>query len=80
MTLESSKIIPDVVDHVKKTKIKMDIKYKYDHVENGVTLRPDHVRESFKILIYGSFCIKLYFKNKNTYLKEYVLFDLPISI
>jgi hypothetical protein len=45
MTLESSKIIGDVVDHVKKTNIKMDVKYKYDHVENGVTMKPEHVSE-----------------------------------
>ena len=46
-------IIGDVLDRVQKTNIKMDVKYKYDHVENGVKLDPHHVStksiENFKL-------------------------------
>lgn len=42
MTLESAKIVGDVVDRVHPSGAKLDVKYKYDHVENGVTLPPAH--------------------------------------
>lgn len=60
MTLESSKIIPDVVDNVKKTNIKMDVKYKYDHVENGVTMKPEHAHSTPAVHLTGTDNSKLY--------------------
>jgi phosphatidylethanolamine-binding protein (PEBP) family uncharacterized protein len=60
MTFESSKIIPDIVDQVTKTKIKMDIKYKYDHVENGVSLPPHHAHDMPTVQLTGTEENKLY--------------------
>lgn len=58
MTL--NQIIGDVVDRVQKTNIKIDVKYKYDHVENGVTLTPHHAHSNPAVYLKGTERNKLY--------------------